>query len=122
MELSLTMPLSLLEIALVPVSIRIDLFAFSMLHVILPVSFVGGASFGMNIGTMTMCLVIEPLSCVGITVDVNKLSLTGGPAIYPVALVFGPIWPDLDPVSILHPIDIGPRVLNPTAGTSRWWR
>jgi len=81
--------------------VRPDFFAEAMLEIILPVSFVPCAVL-VDVDTVAVCFVVEPLTFEDVSIDVPELAMTACFVEPPVAFVFGAILPDLHSVAVLH--------------------
>jgi hypothetical protein len=100
-ELSLSVLLALLVLALVACSIRPDLSSVPVLLVFEPVSLVLSA-VSVVVPALAVCLVVLPLSVVNVSVCVNESAPAVGLVIFPVALVYRAVDPDLDTLAVLH--------------------
>lgn len=84
-----------------------------MLHVILPVTFVGGSSLDMNEDAIAIRLVVFPLPLVVIAIGMRELALSLGLVVAPLALVHGSIRPLLPTSTVSHVAQPLSLVLDP---------
>lgn len=69
-----------------------NLFAMTMLFVILPLSLIDCAIW-MSVCSYTMSLIVLPLSRVNVSISMDQLSLSICFVVYPLSLIFGAILP-----------------------------
>ena len=105
------MLLSLVIAALIHRIVSPDLFSLTMLEIVLPLTFVSCAVL-VNIHTVAVGLVVEPLALEDIAIDVPELALAARLIEAPVALILGAVLPDLHTIAVL-------QVAEPLAHVSR---
>jgi len=95
------MLLALVIVAFIHRIIGPNFFSLTVLEIIFPFTLVPGTVL-MNVDSIAVGLVIEPLTFEDITIHVPEFSITASLIEPPVALVFGAILPDLDTVTVLQ--------------------
>jgi len=98
-ELPLSMFLSILVLPFVTRAIGPDLHALPVLLVVLPVALVL-RPISMDINPLSVSLVVKPLPLVGVTVRMNEPTFEVGRIVFPEALKFAPVRPDLFPLAL----------------------
>ena len=88
-------------VSLVARAVGPNFLAWPVLHITLPVAFIPRA-IHVGVNTVSIGLVIEPLTLKHITIYVPEFAPTTGLIVPPKALVAGTIGPDLYPKSMLH--------------------
>lgn len=55
----------------------------------------------MNVDTISIRLIVDPVSLINIPIDVDELALSVSSVVFPVSFVTSPVWPDLfaEPIS-----------------------
>lgn len=59
----------------------------------------------MNVDTVSICLIVYPVSLINIPIDVDELALSVSSVVFPVSFVTSPVWPDLFAVPISESAD-----------------
>ena len=96
--------LARLVLALVDGPVRPGLLALTILQVVLPLPLITG-SVHVNVGTESICLVIDPITFVYVSIDVDKFAMPMSSVIAPLALVAGAIRPHLHSVAVTETAD-----------------
>lgn len=81
----------------------------AVLEVVFPLALVL-SSVHMNVDTVTICLIVHPVSLINIAIDVDELPLTVRSVIFPVAFVACTIRPNLFAESITKAANPLPQV------------
>ena len=83
-----------------------------MLHILLPIAFILGPSFAMHIHSISISLIVFPLTLIVVSICVNELSFSFGFVIGPLTLIDSCVWPFLFSESIANVAYPFPLVLN----------
>jgi hypothetical protein len=72
----------------------------AMLKIVFPLTFILSSIY-MNVDTVSIRLIVDPVSLINIPIDVDELALSVSSVVFPVSFVTSPVWPDLfaEPIS-----------------------
>jgi len=85
--------------SLIHTSISPCLLAFSMLQIVLPLSFISRAIY-VNVHSVSVGLIIDPVALVNVSIDVYELAMAMGSVIPPLPFVARTIRPYLHTIAI----------------------